>query len=65
MDNEQVRQYIVSLGKLTYHVGEYLKALGEKAEIDQQHQCLEKIHQQLNQLQQQTLYLTSNSGREN
>lgn len=64
MNNEQVGHYMESLGKLMYQVGEYLNTLEEKAEIDQQHQCLEKILQQLDQLKQQTLYSLINSCQE-
>lgn len=64
MNNEQVSHYVKSLGKLVFHVGEYFKALGEKAEIERQNQCLEKIQKQLDQLQQQTVYILSNRSQE-
>ncbi|MGE6719853.1 hypothetical protein ACQKGD_21195 [Peribacillus frigoritolerans] len=53
-----------SLGKLVSQVGEYLNVLEEKEEMDRQHQCLEKILQQLDQLQQQTLYSLINNCQE-
>lgn len=64
MNNEQVGHYVKSLGILISQVGEYLRALDEKAEIEQQHHCLDKIQQQLDQLQQQTLYIFINSLEE-